>query len=327
MKKQQFLQRISLFLIIATVSCFTAVFPKEFKHAKISWKGKMIEALTNEIGIKLKKDAKLSKLQERLELLGFSLVNQVDDLGHAKIKIPESYGIPKAAEDLINSNLVEIAEPIVLTRICRSPNDPFFPSQWGLTKINANSAWDITTGSSSVTIGVLDSGIPILNGVLSHYDLQNTNRITLGGDFIQDGESVRDLNGHGTHVAGILSAESDNSNGIAGTSWNTKLYIVQVFDDDGNGDSYTLYEGFKDAIDNGAVKIINFSGGSPEENYWLEQGIIYARDHNVLVVAAAGNINDVNNPNGIVVWPGAYSTSYDNLIAVSATTSTDGLAI
>ena len=130
---------------------------------------------------------------------------------------------------------------------------------------------------------------------------------------------MKDENGHGTHVSGIVGALTNNSNGIAGSNWFSNLYICQVFDSQGFGSAYTFYHGVKDAVDNGC-KVINYSGGGPS-NPLQESAIVYARNHNVLLVVAAGN-----NNGGAVDYPGAYANQYDNLVCVSATDENDKFA-
>lgn len=102
------------------------------------------------------------------------------------------------------------------------PSDNLYPSQYGPPITEMDRAWEITQGSSGVVVGVIDSGIPLQEGTsnLSHEDLNNSSRIIQGENFSRDDDDVgvRDLLGHGTHVTGILSAESNNNLGIAGGS-------------------------------------------------------------------------------------------------------------
>jgi len=189
--------------------------------------------------------------------------------------------------------------------------------------ISAVSAWDVTTGSSTVTVAILDSGIPMLNGALSHPDLDDPNKIILGPDYSNDGEGVRDLLGHGTHVAGIVGAETNNGVGIAGVAWGCKLLIIQVFNANGSGTFQSFYNGVVYASDyktshQGTAMVINYSGGGVAGSQLLRDAIVYARDRDVTIVAAAGNQNG-----GVVDYPAAYSGEYSNLIAVSSTDFND----
>lgn len=118
--------------------------------------------------------------------------------------------------------------------------------------IDAPEAWDINTGSSNVIIAILDTGIPLdsITLTLCHPDLDDPDKIILGPDYAtNETDGVRDLNSHGTHVAGIASAETNNGTGVAGVAWNCKLMIIQVFGKSSRGTSQAFYNGVKYAVD------------------------------------------------------------------------------
>jgi thermitase len=165
-----------------------------------------------------------------VESLGFTVLDSPDDMSMARLQVPRSMNILEALEKVRYTSLVEGADPITIMHVSATPNDQYYSNQWGLLKVSATSAWDITTGNSNIIIGILDTGIPLQNNSLSHPDLQNSSRIILGNDYTGDGDGVKDRHGHGTHVIGIASAETNNSIGVAGMSWNTKIFVVQVFD-------------------------------------------------------------------------------------------------
>ena len=199
--------------------------------------------------------------------------------------------------------------------------------------IKAEQAWDITTGNSNVLIAILDSGIPLRASDLglSHPDLNDANKVMLRSDYTGDGQSVRDRNGHGTHVAGIAAAMTNNGEGIAGVAWNSRIMVYQVFDSTGGGDWPYFRNAVRDAVDyqrnNPGVKVvINFSGAGPFASADAEDAVSYANQHNVPVVVAAGNYHPTRNPNTLVMWPARYSTSYSNVIAIAATDQNDNRA-
>ena len=161
------------------------------------------------------------------------------------------------------------------------------------------------------------------NGSLSHPDLNDANKIILGADCVGDGNGVKDEYGHGTHVAGIAAAESNNGTGITGVAWNCKIMVVQVFDEYGNGTWTAFYNGVVYAVDyqrNNQDKkvVINYSGGGIYGSQQAIDAVVYANTYGVPIIASAGNRNG-----GSVIYPAAYSSSYSNLIAVSSTDATD----
>jgi serine protease len=171
-------------------------------------------------------------------------------------------------------------------------NDPLFPRQWGLTQIHAPAAWARGVEGAQVTIAVVDTGVD-----LKHPDLAS--KLVSGADF-QAGTNdcppgPQDENGHGTHVAGIAAAITNNGIGVAGTAPAAKIMPVRVLDASGSGDSDTVIAGIKFAADHGA-KVINLSlgelpivGQAETLNTDIEDAVNYAWSKGALVVGAAGN--------------------------------------
>jgi len=222
-------------------------------------------------------------------------------------------------------------EPNMIDRLFIHPNDPEYlaQKQWGLYNVGQNppggtpdadidcpEAWDDETGDPGVRVSILDSGIPMETELLSHPDLDDPLKIILGQDFVGDGEGVTDRNGHGTHVAGIISAETDNGIGVAGVCWDCRILINQVFDSYGSGSHENFRDGMIYSV-NHRADLVNYSGGGSHSET-KEHGVAYADSHNVLLVAAAGN-----DWGGSVSYPAAYAASYDNVICVSSTDAED----
>lgn len=218
--------------------------------------------------------------------------------------------VPKGFEEklakIYNSlSMVEYAEPNFVARAQFVPNDPYFANQWGLAKIKSPEAWDLTNGSSVVKIAILDTGID-----KDHPDLATkvVARINL-----TSARSDDDLNGHGTHVAGIAAAITNNGLGVAGTGFNTALMSVKVLDDKGSGYYSWVINGLKWAADNGA-KVINLSLGGGSSSAALEEAVNYAWNKGVVLSCAAGN-SGVTTP--------LYPAYYQNCLAVAATDAND----
>jgi subtilisin family serine protease len=162
-----------------------------------------------------------------------------------------------------------------------TPDDPGYPDQYGLEAIRAPYGWETTTGSASVVIGVLDTGIDA-----SHPDLAG--KVMAGYDFVNDDADPADDNGHGTHVAGIAAAQTDNATGVAGVSWGARVMPVKVLNAAAVGTYANVAQGIIWAVDNGAA-IVNLSLGGAAESEALADAVDYADARGVLVVAAAGN--------------------------------------
>jgi thermitase len=188
---------------------------------------------------------------------------------------------------------VKFLEPDGIVYPLIVPNDPEYPNQYHLPLIRAPEGWNITTGSSSVVIAVVDTGVDI-----DHPDLAG--RTLPGWDFIEnDGDprpkpdpnnkssEANDQVSHGTLVAGIAAATGNDGWGTAGLDWNAKILPVKVFSATGGSTVSTVIEGIDFAIDRGA-HIINLSlGGGYFESF--TPAITRAWNAGVLVVAAAGN--------------------------------------
>jgi subtilisin family serine protease len=149
-------------------------------------------------------------------------------------------------------------------------------------------------------------------------------KIIIWTDVYGDGEGVKDRNGHGIHIAGITSASTNNSCGIAGVAPNCKLLIYQVFSETGSGSLQAFYSAVVAATDykisnSGKKVVINFSGGGPSPSSYFTTAIEYARQNDIPIIIAAGNFDgDLE-----VQYPAKYSVNYNNVIAVSSTDRID----
>jgi thermitase len=182
-----------------------------------------------------------------------------------------------------------------------TPDDPSFDEQWGLSTTCFENAWSSTLGSG-VRIAIVDSGTDVKHGDLNR-------NIGRQRDFINDDGTVEDPFKHGTHVAGIAAADTDNGIGVAGGCPNCKLLIAKVLDEGGSGYSADVAEGITWGADNGA-KVINLSLSNGAKDNPVKDAIDYATRRGAIVIAAAGNTRK-SRP----MYPAAYS----NVMAVAAT--------
>lgn len=183
------------------------------------------------------------------------------------------------------------------------PNDLLFSEyQWNLPIIEANRGWKLTKGSNDVIVAVVDTGVDI-----NHPDLKG--KLLKGYNVINPNKEPLDDVGHGTHVAGIISAKVNNNEGIAGMMWGGKLLPVKALDSTGSGTTYSVAQGIIWAVDQGA-KVINLSLGNYADAQFLHEAIKYAFDRDVVIIAATGNDNTER--------PG-YPAAYPEVLSVSAT--------
>lgn len=175
----------------------------------------------------------------------------------------------------------------------KDKTDPMREQQWALDTLRLPAAWDDAKGDDTV-IAVVDSGVD-----LDHPDLKD--RLVRGYDVVEGDRSPKDGYGHGTHVAGIAAADTDNGTGIAGGAPSAKIMPVRVLGPDGSGTNADITKGIVWAADNGA-DVINLSlGEGPLMSNLLQGGILnkaiqHARDKGAVVVAAAGNDGAATQP-------------------------------
>jgi thermitase len=189
-----------------------------------------------------------------------------------------------------------------------TPDDPSFGEQWGLSTTDFENAWSSTLGSG-VKIAIVDSGADVRHGDLK----QNIGRQR---DLINDDGTVEDPFKHGTHVAGVAAADTDNGIGVAGGCPNCKLLIAKVLDGSGSGTADDVADGIIWGVKNGA-KVVNLSFAAKGDTPAVKDAVDYAMRRGAIVVAAAGNTRKSR-----LMYPAAYS----NVLAVAATDRHDQLA-
>jgi subtilisin family serine protease len=171
-------------------------------------------------------------------------------------------------------------------------NDPLFAKQWALDQINAPEAWARGAKGAGTTIAVVDTGVDLGHPDLSSKIVPGTDIVGSNGDCPA---GPQDENGHGTHVAGIAAAVTNNGIGVAGVAPDASIMPVRVLDSEGSGNSDDIVKGIRWAADHGA-NVINMSLGEQPVvgqlqplNQDIEDAVTYAWNKGSLVVAAAGN--------------------------------------
>lgn len=224
------------------------------------------------------------------------------------------------------------AEPQYVQQLAFDPDDPDLDKQYGLTNIKAFEAWDISKSNPNITIAIIDTGADLDHPDLASELWQNSgetpdngidddnngyiddyNGYDFGGSSgVQDSDPQEDAPVHGTHVAGIASAATNNATGIAGIGYNSKLMIVKCSEGSERFLS-TGYKGIVYAADNGA-DFINCSWGNYSYSLAEQSVIDYATSKGALVVAAAGNDNTSDL---------FYPASYDKVFSVGGRDQND----
>lgn len=205
------------------------------------------------------------------------------------------------------------AGPDYILQACSTTsNDPYRANQWAIEKIHLDTAWDITSGSSSVTVGVIDTGIDAL-----HPDLSGRVNISASRSFLSGTTQVEvptDPAGHGTHVAGIIGAKGNNGAGVVGSNWQILLVSLKAFDETGCGYASNVARAinYADGLD---IPILNLSAGWAPSNMRYDMALDSAiENYSGLLVCSAGN--DYSNTDYYNYYPTSYSQT--NILSVGA---------
>ena len=256
----------------------------------------------------------------RLESLSDASASTLKSIRSLNAKLVSVDGSVSAAIAELKSNpAVAYAEPNWIYHAEAVPNDPRYSQTYGLPKIQAPQAWDVTTGSAAVTVAVVDTGVSS-----GHPDLAPN--MVAGANYVTGGANTSlDYNGHGTHVAGTIGARGNNGIGVAGVNWNVHLMPLRVLNGGGSGTNADIAAAFASTCTTHPAQIVNASLGGTGYSTSMRDAI--ASCPNVLFVVAAGN--DGTNNDSTPHYPCNYGAAPDNLanvICVAATDQNDDLA-
>ena len=227
---------------------------------------------------------------------GIHAHHQLDQLDFKRplyLELPEALSAPECVERLNQHPLIEYAElDVVGTGGTTIPNDPNFPLQWYHRNlgssggsvpadIRSTEAWDLTQGSSNITVAILDTG---LNTNLTEF----IGRTVPGYDFVNDDNDPDDDHGHGTSVAGTLGANASNATLVAGMNWQCKIMPIKVLDASNTGFYSWWSDGIDYAVSNGC-NVINLSAGGFPSSTTLSNSIMNAIAQGVIFVTISHN--------------------------------------
>jgi len=266
------------------------------------------EYVPGEVLVKFRQGVNVQQMAQFANAYGGRVVVSRAGNGIMKLYVSPRANVIGMADLMKRNPAIEFAEPNGIVHAADYPNDPFYgTNQWALPKINWLAAVNLYKGKSTTIIAIIDSGIQ-----LSHPDLAA--KIMAGKDFVNNDLVADDDYHHGTHVAGIAAAITNNAVGVAGVCPNAVLMPVKVLDASGNGTWENVAAGIKYASDNGA-HVINMSLGSlgaPPASILTNLNI--AVNAGCVICCAAGNQNTSSK---------FYPAAYDQCIAAGATSPSD----
>lgn len=280
--------------------------------------------------LKPKADSAPAAVRRSHTKMGSRIHREFKRIGGLQIlELPRGADVAKALAFYRKTGLYEYVEPDRVRHIVTTPNDTYFSSLYGLSKISGPAAWDVRSNAATIVVAVIDTGVlythedlasnmwvnPCLNcpvnGVVYSNDLHGINAITGTGDPLDD-------NGHGTHTAGTVGALGNNGIGVCGVAWKVQLMALKFLNSSGNGNDSDAIECIEYAIAHGADIMSNSWGGYGDDPA-LRDAIQAARDAGIIFVAAAGNDNLNIDSNQFV--PAGYDL--DNIVAVASTDIND----
>jgi len=300
----------------------------------------LIRYAPDRILVKFKKGASVN--------VGLDVVKHLSLIDLYVFRVPATETAAGLVRKLSQNPAVAYAEFDFIQTIEVVPNDPSFGLLWGMNNtgqtggtadadIDTPEAWNFTTGSSSVVVAVIDTGVDYNHQDLSDNMWTNSGEIPGNGldddlnGYVDDYYGINSITGsgnpmddhyHGTHCSGTIGGRGNNALGVAGVCWTVKIMACKFLDSTGSGYTDDAIECVQYAVSKGAHIMSNSWGGGGFSQS-LKDAITAAQSAGILFIAAAGNTAGNNND----LFP-HYPSSYDceNIIAVAATDHNDALA-
>ncbi|MBN2526225.1 MAG: discoidin domain-containing protein [Deltaproteobacteria bacterium] len=296
------------------------------------------EYFAHEVIIRKSDDVSVAQLEAQLQKYGAVIVDKdarmAKQLGYFRVLLPKDTTSDVLISRLTQDGVTQEAERNYMVNVNMTPNDSLYASQWNMRIIQADKAWNITTGSVDVVVAVTDSGIDFNHADLKTQIWQNPNEIpgngvdddnngyvddVRGWDFQNKDNNPADDAGHGTAVSGVIGALGNNGKGVAGVGWDFRIMPLKFIGPSGSGSLWDAAEAILYAADNG-VKIINASWGcSGCYSDYFVQVLDKMESKGSVLVAAAGN--DGKNIDKKPQYPAAYG--HRNIISVGASWKED----
>ena len=345
------LSALTLALLPVLANASVELTPKQ----SITYKSDSILVVYKDDASKLDRRAVRNTVRAKIsDLNNDEIDDRYNNLGKgrlAKFKL-DGISVKNALEKLRKNPAVLYAEPDYIVSKAGIPNDARFDELWGMhntgqtggvddADIDAPEAWDISTGSRDVVVGVIDTGVDYNHPDLTANMWVNPGEIADDGidndnnGFIDDVHGINaisnsgdpmDDNGHGTHVSGTIGATGNDGVGVAGVNHNVSIIGCKFLDGNGDGstsDALTCIDYFVDLKNNHNVDVstLNNSWGGGGFSQTLYDAITATSDANILFVAAAGNSGSDNDASPS--YPSSYD--HDSILAVAGTNHTDAM--
>ncbi len=313
--------------------------------------------VSSELLVRFKTDITKTAISQLHATVGANVLKTFEIVPNLQlVRLPSGTNLTEAIKLYEKNPNVLYAEPNYIRRTTQqaflTPNDPQFSQLWALhntgqtggtpdADIDAPEAWDLSTGSSSVVVAVIDTGVDYNHPDLSVNMWRNTPDCDsdnidddgnsykddcYGIDTVNNDSNPMDDNAHGTHVAGTIGARGNNSAGVVGVNWNVQIMACKFLDRNGSGsdaDAIECLQYVKMMKDRGVnIVATNNSWGGGGYSQALYDAIAEHMSAGILFIAAAGNESADNDSTE------SYPANYylPNIIAVAATTHTDSLA-
>ncbi len=180
---------------------------------------------------------------------GANVLEEFPDLGWQRVKLPADLSINQAISEYKQFADIEEVQPNFYYHLLSTPNDTQFSAMYGMQKISALAAWDLTTGSSQVVVADIDTGLRYTHEDLAANAWTNSGEINSNGVdddgngfvddfygydfFYNDANPFDDAGGHGTHTAGTIGAVGNNGKGVTGVNWNVKIMAIKIYSPNG----------------------------------------------------------------------------------------------
>ena len=299
----------------------------------------------DEVLVKFSKNTSQAAINKAHRGLGATVMEDLSGSSWQRVKLPTGLTVDEAITKYAGLPSVESVQPNFYYHLLVSPNDPQFSSDgmYGLTKISAPSAWDLTTGSSAVVVADIDTGMRYTHEDLAANVWTNPGEVPGNGidddgngfaddyygyDFRFNDPDPADEHGHGTHTAGTIGAVGNNLLGVVGVNWNVKIMAIKIYSASGLDSTSAMlvnaYNYVRMMKERGVnIRVTNNSyGGCPEQcgfDRATKEALEALGDAGVLNVFAAGNQNSNNDPTPS--YPGSYDSP--SILTAASSTSTD----